>query len=442
MRKAADVDAELEQVRARIKSREAKTGGSAAPTSAAPEDTWPALAPEAMHGLAGEVVRVIAPFTESDPVALLIQFLVSFGNALGRGPYYLVESDRHHTNLFVTLVGETSKARKGTAAGRVRDLMCRVDADWAGKCISSGLSSGEGVIWRVRDPIYKTKNGTRELDDEGVSDKRLLLDEREFFQALSVMRREGNILSRIVRDAWDRGDLESITKHNPAKAVGAHISIVGHITEDELRQNLDHTSFMNGFANRFLYASVRRSKMLPHGGSNFSENAKDSIAANILAARNAAGKIGRVTMTEPARAAWEAIYATLSAGKPGLLGAACGRAEAQTIRLALIYALLDGTDQIDLVHLKAAVALWDYCERSAMHIFGDMTGNVLADEILLALRRAGADGLTRTQISNLFSHHRSSGQMGAALAHLAKAGKAISKEKPSGGRSAEFWVAT
>jgi hypothetical protein len=49
---------------------------------------WPAMDPTAYHGLAGEVVARILPDTESDPAALLLQYLVSFGNAVGRRPYY------------------------------------------------------------------------------------------------------------------------------------------------------------------------------------------------------------------------------------------------------------------------------------------------------------------------------------------------------------------
>jgi hypothetical protein len=79
--------------------------------------TWPVLAPAAYHGLAGEVVARILPDTESDPAALLLQYLVSFGNAVGRGPHYRIEQDRHFANLFTVLVGQTSKSRKGTSAG-------------------------------------------------------------------------------------------------------------------------------------------------------------------------------------------------------------------------------------------------------------------------------------------------------------------------------------
>ena len=80
------------------------------------------------------------------------------------------------------------------------------------------------------------------------------------------MARDGNTLSAIIRDAWDRGDLRSMTKNSPAVATGALISIVAHITLQELRQELTGTDAANGFANRFLFACVRRSKCLPDGG--------------------------------------------------------------------------------------------------------------------------------------------------------------------------------
>ena len=428
---ASEGNSEAEQPQAAPSNQEAR-----------PEANWPELTPDAMHGLAGEVVRAIEPHTESDPVALLVQFITYFGNALGRYSYYVVEADRHYPNLFAVLVGQSSKSRKGTSAGRIRDVMTPADTDWERDCIGSGLSSGEGVIWRVRDPIYKMKRGKLELEDEGVLDHRLLLDEREFYQALTVMKREGNTLSRVIRDAWDRGNLQTITKHNPAKSTDAHISIIGHITEEELRQNLDHTSIMNGVANRFVFAMVRRGGLLPHGGGDLDGDVKAQLATTLRDALARARRLGRITMTDAAKAKWEEVYAQLSEDKGGLCGAACGRAEAQTIRLALIYALLDASRQIDLVHLMAGLALWDYCEQSARHIFGDLFGDRVMDTILLALRQAGKGGMTRTEIFKLFGNNQASNKISGALQRLAAHGKARPHTKVSSvGRPTETWRA-
>lgn len=162
------------------------------------EAQWPTLGAEALHGLAGEIVRLISPHTEADDAAILYQTLAVFGTAVGRRPHYLVESDRHHANLFIAIVGNTAKGRKGTSWGRVRRLMEIADPTLSER-LESGLSSGEGLIWAVRDSSE---------DHDGAQDKRLLVMESELASPLKVMAREGNTLSAVVRNAWDTGTLQ------------------------------------------------------------------------------------------------------------------------------------------------------------------------------------------------------------------------------------------
>jgi hypothetical protein len=99
-----------------------------------------------------------------------------------------------------------------------------------------------------------------------VSDKRLLIVETEFASVLKVNARDGNTLSPILRQAWDSGNLRILTKNSPARATNAHISIIGHITKEELLRFITDTELANGLANRFLWVLVRRSKILPEGG--------------------------------------------------------------------------------------------------------------------------------------------------------------------------------
>jgi hypothetical protein len=345
---------------------------------------WPALDNTALHGLAGEVITRLAPDTEADYAALLLQFLVSFGNAVGRKPHCLIEGTKHFANLFTVLAGQTAKARKGTAADRIRQIFEVADPGWTQKCVRGGISSGEGILWAIRDPIYGMKKGEMTLLDGGVEDKRLLLDEREYQQALTVMTRPGNTVSRIIRDAWDGRDyIESLTKNSPARVTEPMISIVSHITIEELRESLDRTAMANGYANRFLFACVRRGQLLPHGGDpESSRQALARLGPRISKALTKARSFERIGMAPPAMKRWEKIYAALSAEQPGLLGSITARAEPQVRRLALVYALIDGVNEVDVTHLSAAEALWSFCAASAQHIFGDTVGDPLADEIL------------------------------------------------------------
>jgi hypothetical protein len=323
------------------------------------------------------------------------------------------------------------------------------DPVWTRERCDTGLSSGEGVIWAVRDPIKQMqRQGKGEAAevvevtvDPGITDKRLYVQEPEFAGALAVMKREGNILSRVIRDAWDRGDLATLTKSSPARASGAHISIVGHITADELRHDLDRTSMGNGYANRFLFACVRRANVLPFGGA-LDEETICELGRRMKAAIEAAQNIARVTMTSSAREGWQNVYPALSEGEPGLLGAIIGRAEAQVIRLALIYALLDRCAVIDIGHLGAAIAVWEFCENSVRYIFGDALGDPIADEVLRALRHAGDAGMTRTQIRDLFARNRGTERVEVALGTLERHGKAKMISRDTGGRPAEVWIST
>jgi hypothetical protein len=406
-------------------------------------DTWPVPDHAVYHGLAGRVVATILPHTESDPVALLLQYLVSFGNAVGRQPHYLIEGAEHYPVLYALLAGPTAKARKGTSAQHIRRIFTVADTEWTRTCIASGISSGEGIIHAIRDPIYVMKKGVEEMVDPGIEDKRLMLDEREFSSALESMKREGNVVSRIIRDAWDCPEiLRTLTKHSPTKVTQPHISVTGHITIDELQHKLDQTSLANGFANRFLYACIRRSKILPHGGCP-DDDAVGLLGAATLEAFTTAHNLARITMAPETARLWEDIYPRLSEGLPGLLGTITARAEAQAIRLALLYALLDQSPTIMQIHLEAALALWAYCEASARYIFADFSGDPVADAVLRRLRNAGADGMSRSDIYHSFGCNTSANKIDLALGKLTANSKIrCVKQKANGrGRPTEMWFA-
>src|SRR5262249_5198004 len=202
----------------------------------------------------------------------------------------------------------------------------------------------------------------------------------------------------------------------------------------------DQGAMMSGFANRFLYACSRRSQLLPHGGAL--DPAQQTRLGNATRETvSAAQTFSRITMTEEAKAQWSAIYPQLSADVPGLLGAATARGDAQALRLSMIYALLDRTPQIDVAHINAAFALWNYCAASARYIFGDYTGDPIADSILRALRNSGSGGMNRTDINDYFGGRVTTPKIQTALGKLLAGGK-VRRDvlKANGrGRPTEVW---
>lgn len=413
------------------------------------DDCYPApLDSRAFYGLAGEIVQLIEPHTEADSGALLFQLLAAFGNIIGRDAYTIADGARHYLNLFGVLVGQTSKGRKGTSWNQIENFLATGNSDWSANRVTAGLSSGEGVIWNVRDAISSTKQIKGKpaeyeeiITDSGVADKRLFLIEGEFASVLKVMDREGNTLSPVIRAAWDGAQLRTLVKNSPAKATDAHISIIGHITRDELRRFLNQTEAANGFANRFCWLAVKRSKCLPEGGRMELVDFED-VCAQLQLAIEFARNVGELKRDEETREIWREVYPELSEGRAGMLGAVTGRAEAQVLRLSALYALLDRSKMIQAAHHHAAMALWNYCEQSARWIFGTFTGDKHADKILSALQSAGSAGLTRTEISEqVFNRNLASEKLSAALHLLNSAEHATSKAEGTAGAPSERWIA-
>jgi len=419
-------------------------------------DTWDSIPyPQPIgavgfHGIAGEYIRLVEPHTEADPNFMLLYFLCAAGNVIGRGPHVRAGGDQHSANLYVCAVGSTSSGRKGSATAPVEILFRTVDNKWSARIQAGGLSSGEGLVYAVRDPTYsreETDGRYREVEsDPGVLDKRLFVRQSEFHGALQNMKRNGNNLSAMIRDGWDRGELNSMTKNSPLHATNAHISIVASITPEELRRSLAD-EIDNGFANRFLWCCSKRSKYLPSGGRLFDLDLTDF--RNRFGLRlDQVKKYTDIRRDPEAEELWgrdnsnRGMYAELCRERPGLFGAVTARAAPQVLRLALILALLDGKDLISATHLTAAREIWRYCEESARFIFGEKLQNPIANEILNALRSAPT-GLTRKHIfEQVLGKHKSKDEIIDALAELER--RSLARREPvpnTGGRPAELWFA-
>jgi hypothetical protein len=148
-----------------------------------------------------------------------------------------------------------------------------------------------------------------------------------------------------------------------------------------------------------------------------------------------------VSMDPAAAHLWEKVYPGLREDRPGLAGALVSRGAPLVLRLALIYRLAGGgmktLSTVRVEHLKAALAVWAYCEESARMLFQDKAGDPLGDKLLLLLRNGP---MTRAE----FNRHLSAQQKTAAGAVLAKleAGGLVRREKVAhegAGRPAERW---
>ena len=430
------------------------------PQRAAPPWPDPIGAP-ARIGIAGRFLSAVEAITEADPNAILVQFLAAAGNLLGGGPHLLIGERRHTLRVWPLVVGSTSTGKKGTGSGLVFGLLESVDPTW-GDRVRAGIASGEAIVHHVRDAVElvrKTKksDGSEiEARDtiEGVTDKRLLLLEEEFARVLRIARKEGTTLSATLREAWDRSTLMTTAKTAPEKATGAHVTVIGHITPEELHRELSSTEISNGFANRFLFVLSRRSQHLSVPPAIAAEARSDLVHELSAVKRywdDASALVGaEIELARETLAPWDAAKRQVESEAEqaedfGLtLGKVITRGAPYLLRLAGTYAALDRSLEITPAHLAAAKEVWRYSVASARSVFGDEASHPDAQRILEAIGATPDKRLTRTQIQELFHRHRSASELTRLRDRLIAMGRIeafVERSEDSGttGRPIEWW---
>jgi predicted transcriptional regulator len=392
----------------------------------------PDLQPEALHGLAGEYATAVEPYTEACTAGVLVSTLVSFGSAVGRNAFMPVGGITHHPNEFALLVGPTATARKGDSMQLGLRPIEHASLEWR-ECQLGGFGSGEAVVDAVRDPDIRLEGDETKVVDAGATDKRLLVFEEELAHVIAVAGREGSTLSSLLRKAWDGRRLENRTKGRRLIATGAHVSALTGITPEELIRRMPDTEVANGFMNRFLIVAVARARTRSRPTpipATFDRDWGEAFREALAFAREHPGPMA---WSDDGGALWDRAYVKqLSVERAGLAGSACARAEPHALRLAMIFALLDCSKTIQLDHVQAALALWNYCEQSTRLIFGDRLGDPDADAIVREVRERGK--LTRWEVNNFFGRNRSADQLDRALQRLIELKLLREEREDSGGR--------
>jgi hypothetical protein len=408
-----------------------------------PVRPWPILSSTAALGIVGEIARLATWKSEADPIAVMGTTLAFGAAAFGRSRWMHVGDSTHHSRLSVALVGASSRARKGTSIDPVRRIFSAAESALFARRstvlplrLSHGpLSSGEGLI----DAIKDRREGDPQ-DTGGTIDKRLLCIEGEFGAVLRALQRQGNNLGMVLRVAWDGWTLAPLTKHDKVKASDPHICIIAHVTGQELKALLTASDVWNGFANRFLWLAVRRGAIVPFPQPMPDDDVArigDEIARVIEHAHNYKGEAGRIVMSNSAQSHWADAYAELTQEHAGIFGAVTSRAEAQALRLAMTFALFDGSDRIELKHVEAALTFWRYASDSAAYIFGGAELDPVAQRVLEALK----DGpKTQSEIVNLFSRHQNKDALRNVMSDLQERGRITMVLERTAGRPRSVWM--
>ena len=396
----------------------------------APSAPPPVASPAVYRGLLGEIVLTVdgGPHTEADPVGVLVTLLAGAGALLGRAPHVQIASTRHPLLVWPLLFGATGTGRKGESASTARLFLD--PAQEFGRIAITGLSSGEGLIERIRDP--------RDEDDPGgTEDKRLFVLEPEFAGVMARAKREGSTLSTVLRQAWDGGRL-SVMNRAALVASNSHVAVIGHITPREFRLRAAETDMSGGTYNRFLPIFVDRHKRLPLP-EPIPPSRLVQLGSQLAAAIGTASEgIRQVTLDAGARRLWAAdLYDEFTGTDDDdhVSVEFTRRAAPYCQRIAALHTVLDGRHEISRDDLHAAAELVRYAIGSARYLLDRQLRDPRLDRIRRAVI-AVPDGLNRTDVSALFSRNLPKATLDALLVELVGDGKFEAVEVRTGGRPA------
>jgi hypothetical protein len=402
---------------------------------------------DAYYGPLGEFAKRHRNQITLNLAAFYAMLLPAIGSLIGRRAVITVSRDRHYPNLFSAIVGSTGSG-KGNCWNIVEHLLEKIDPTSPAR-LRRDAASAQGLIGLVRDASTRTE-GKRTIEDPGVTDKRCLLLFEEMDTLFVAMSRTGSTLAPVWNMAYDGKTLENNTRLNRERATNPHISAVCHITQESFQQAVQHVSkglgCSNGFYNRFITAHAVEERRLSRGGEmpnvdDLVERIRDALAA---LGPDSANEALTITWHPSTHKAWDEFDDALASAHPFLsgLGGLAARLRPNTMRVAMIFAIMDGDREIMPCHLKAAKSFCLQCIDDSRGFFdrsSTSSAKPSLDDRLLTIAATGPCSLT--------DFHKRLGKKGYAtkelrdsLARLVKGGELLKEDSESDhGRTVTRW---
>lgn len=401
-----------------------------------------------LYGVIGQVTRKICENSEAYKPAVYLNLIVTLGCAFDRAAYFNVDGTKHFTIDFLACVGDSSTGRKGTSADAANSFLRAACGSSLARNLG-GFGSPQGVIDQIKDASeYRQRdrktNTYKIMTVLGVPDKRLCIRENELSSLFKLISDPKTKAAELFRDLWDSKPAQNHVagkfddgSSRSLKCDKPHVAIVGSSTPSLVKMTLPVGADKSGDGNRFIWCYTKRTQLCPHGGpqidwqSETVEYAGETVKIPNYMQRvfqharqdmSGAFRERLIPQTKAASKFWTHLYLRLENDQRAtFLGFMTARAAAHIRRLAMIFALVDLEDAVDVRHLKAAEAIWNYSQESARFIF---KGYSLDQEKILRFAEGkGVDGITvNRDLHELFNRHKSGEWLRAQVRNLLEGG--------------------
>lgn len=377
------------------------------------------------NGPFGEIVDALDPHTEGSRVGVLGTLVAAFSGYLGQHTKVQTGNGLSPLMFWTVLVGQTGKGRKGTATRIGMKVVEQAFSAWSEENVIHGCpATGLGFI--------------QELAERADADSTtpVMVIEEEMDDFIGNAKKDKRI-GVYLRKAWDGATLVHKTKVDDITVREPHVGFVGHVQPRNWAAIAGSRDATGGTYNRFLPLAVERSKNLPvFSQTDTTELVREQARKLRRMAQNA--REIDVVRVRPDVAEWfeefhRPVVEQMVEGSEELAQMS-ERAMAYLIRLAALYALAGGRDEIEVEDLDAALALVQYSVDTVLAVLPEAGGERLGARILAALEANGE--LSRSELWDIIGRNFSARDITNALKGLPQV--VTRTGKSTGGRPPVF----
>lgn len=333
----------------------------------------------------------VTPTTDACEESIYAAGLLALSCAIGR-TCSINYAGALYSNLYVTIVGPTSVARKTTVLRRARTVLQRAfTADFLRWARSVG--SAEGLLERFCREQESGAGKSKQLVFAPIPGQRLILDEAEFTGLFVKMSRPATAnLLEVFLTLYDGEDYKPHTRSRPMEIQQPFFSILSATTPSMLEKRIDDVHLTSGLLPRFAFfqATPRKPMAYPEP-TNLGK--LEELAQGLQRLSVYAQELDQVLdLTADARQSWEPVYGMFEENQRAAEGMAAdllSRITSLAMKIGLIYALMRGHRSIFEEDIRAGTAVASYCSEVALKLplsrMDTSRGARLDERILAAL---------------------------------------------------------
>jgi len=352
-------------------------------------DVMPNSAPDflpppdsAIYGWVGDYCTLVGPTTESPLAFQLGVALTTVGAMMGRQVCVRYNSDPLYSNLFTVLVGKSNKTRKDTAIKRTI------------RVLTEPMTSGASMI-NHGITVVRNVGSSQALLNDLREHQNVLLYITELSTLIGNARRKGTeTITPTMIEAFDTPTvMHNKAMGNQIEARFPYLSMLAAVQPEILTSLMTSDDMSSGFANRILFVCGAPTAPLPMA-PELDWTAMRDLFLHLWRVRQTYAEGTMLKLSPAAVELWSDWYV-----KDWHAEAANAEEEALRqrhhvfiMKIALIYSICDGLQEIRVDHLERAIA---FCEWMWHHVrelsgaWGRSINGQIETRIINALSKRG-----------------------------------------------------